>query len=31
MSNCWARPRGLQKIVYFHWGPTCRKVLEPLC
>jgi len=30
ISNCWARPRGLQKIVYFHRGSTCRKVWEPL-
>jgi len=26
ISNCWARPRGLQKIAYFNWGSTCRKV-----
>jgi len=30
-SNCWAGPRGLQKIVYFDWGSTYRKVWEPLC
>jgi len=30
ISNCWARPLGLQKLVYFNWGSTCRKVLEPL-
>jgi len=32
ISNCCAaaRPRGLQKIVYFNWGSTCRKVWEPL-
>jgi len=29
ISNCWDRPRGLQKIVYFKWGSTCRKVWEP--
>jgi len=29
-SNCWVRPRGLQKIVYFNWGSTCRKFWEPL-
>jgi len=29
-SNCWARSRGLQKIVYLNWGSTCRKVWEPL-
>jgi len=29
-SKCWARPRGLQNIVYFNWGSTCRKVWEPL-
>jgi len=26
IRNCWARPRGLQKIVYLNWGSTCRKV-----
>jgi len=30
ISNCWVRPRGLQKIVYFTWGSACRKVWEPL-
>jgi len=30
ISNCWVRPRGLQKIVYFNWGSTGRKVWEPL-
>jgi len=30
ISNCWARPRDLQKIVYFNWGSTCRQVWEPL-
>jgi len=30
ISNCWARSRGLQKIVCFNWGSTCRKVWEPL-
>jgi len=30
ISNCWARPWGLQKIVYFNWGSTCRNVWEPL-
>jgi len=30
ISNCCARPQGLQKIVYFNWGSTCRKVWEPL-
>jgi len=29
-SNCWAGPRGLQKILYFNWGSTCRNVWEPL-
>jgi len=28
--NCWARPWGLQKIVYFNWGSTCRKVRKSL-
>jgi len=31
IGNCCARPRGLQKIAYFNWGSTCRKVWEPLC
>jgi len=26
ISNCWARPRGLQKTVYFNCGSKCRKV-----
>ena len=26
ISNCLARTQGLQKIVYFNWGSTCRKV-----
>jgi len=30
ISNCWARARGLQQIVYFNWGSTCRKVWETL-
>jgi len=30
ISNCWARPRGLQKFVYPNRGSTCRKVWEPL-
>jgi len=30
ISNCWARPRGQQKFIYFNWGSTCRKVWEPL-
>jgi len=30
IENCWDRPRGLQKIVYFNWGSTCRTVWEPL-
>jgi len=25
ISNCWARPRGLQKIVYFSWGSSEEK------
>ena len=30
ISNCWARPWGLQKIACFNWGSMCRKVWEPL-
>ena len=30
ISNCWVRPRDLQKIVYFNWWSTCRKLWEPL-
>jgi len=30
INNCWTVPRGLQKIVYFNSGLTCRKVWEPL-
>jgi len=30
ISNCWARPRDLQKTVYFNWESACRKVWEPL-
>jgi len=25
ICNCWARPRGLQKIVYFNWGQRAEK------
>jgi len=25
ISNCWARPRGLQKIEYFNWGQRAGK------
>jgi len=25
VSNCWVRLQGLNKIVYFNWGETCRK------
>jgi len=30
IRSCWDRPRGLQNIVYFNWGSTCRNVWEPL-
>jgi len=30
ISNCWVRPRSLQKVVYFNWGSMCRNVWEPL-
>jgi len=30
MSNCWARPRGLQKMVYFNCEWMHKKVWEPL-
>jgi len=30
ISNIWTRPWGLQKILYFNWGWTCRKVWEHL-
>jgi len=30
VGNCWASPRGPQKIVHIDWGSTCRKVWEPL-
>jgi len=26
ISNWWVTPRGVQKIVYFNWGSTCRKI-----
>jgi len=30
ISNFWARPRVLQRIV-FNWGSTCRNVWENHC
>jgi len=31
ISNCWARPRGLQKIVYFNWGQRAEKFENHWC
>jgi len=31
VSNCWARLRGLQIIVYFNWGKHAEKVKNHCC